>query len=807
MHLFPRRIARYIFNSLRTPTLLSLLFFASLLLMNRFFLIAEKALAKNLGWDLILRMLGVYLPTALVMAIPMAVLLGTMIAVGRLSADHEWVALQGAGQGPWRLLRTVMTFGLLGSLLSFVIYAVGVPRANYAMRNLRGELLFASNLASDLKPRAFYTNLPDAVLYVDDIRPGGERRLHRVLTVKTDPKEQSTELFLARNGDLYPAPGSEGGLILDLYDGVFHIYNSDSPETYRYGEFDFHQLPLDLAAYLRGFLSPPEKVVSDLSPAELWKEWKVAGEEQRRLDDSSRSGEGPSSKTRLFLVQHRLRTATIELHRRLALPMACLVFSFLAVPLGVTRVRTGKGAAFALSLAVILLYWIVFTVATNQAGRGLIPAWLGPWAGNLILLPWGLWGVRRLHRPPVDRPALVSGLFGGGRGSLRWVASRTRLQRVRQPSDEEAGDNGSGIAPLDDFGGTPNRFVRRLDQYIGLTYLRVILLSLVGAYLIFALVELKNLTEGILRTQQPFSLVLSYLKYFAPGGRSGELTAIKSSGISMRRTTLPIVVLTFLLAGVAFLVQDRIAPAANRKAQAVKDQINGRAPRTYGSPVTGRWSFGPEGRRLYHYRLYDPDRERFQDLTVFSIDRAVPRILDHRFSRHALWRGDTWELESGWYRTLPTDPARAVYEVSEGTEQLALDPPTNFANKRLTRLSRLGDLPQQMSLSELRKEIESLADSGRDITRLRVDYHGKWAQPMAPVVMILLGLPFAFKIGRRGSLYGIGVALLLVIVYWAAFAIFNALGLETILNPVVAAWAPNILFGLVGTYLMLYIRT
>ena len=71
----------------------------------------------------------------------------------------------------------------------------------------------------------------------------------------------------------------------------------------------------------------------------------------------------------------------------------------------------------------------------------------------------------------------------------------------------------------------------------------------------------------------------------------------------------------------------------------------------------------------------------------------------------------------------------------------------------------------------------------------------------------LIGLPFAFKVGKRGSLYGIGVALILVLVYWAAYAMFNALGLEAILPATVAAWAPNVLFGLLGTYLMLYVRT
>jgi lipopolysaccharide export LptBFGC system permease protein LptF len=73
--------------------------------------------------------------------------------------------------------------------------------------------------------------------------------------------------------------------------------------------------------------------------------------------------------------------------------------------------------------------------------------------------------------------------------------------------------------------------------------------------------------------------------------------------------------------------------------------------------------------------------------------------------------------------------------------------------------------------------------------------------------MVLLGLPFAFKVGRRGSLYGIGVALLLVLVYWAVFATFNAMGLENLLEPRAAAWGPNVLFGLLGIYLLLYVKT
>ncbi len=117
------------------------------------------------------------------------------------------------------------------------------------------------------------------------------------------------------------------------------------------------------------------------------------------------------------------------------------------------------------------------------------------------------------------------------------------------------------------------------------------------------------------------------------------------------------------------------------------------------------------------------------------------------------------------------------------------------------------NLPAQLSVQELRDEIEKLDASGYDNTRLSVAYHEKFARSTTPLVMVLLGLPFAFKVGRRGSLYGIGVALLLVLVYWATFAVFNALGLQTVLRPAIAAWTPNIMFGLLGTYLLLYVKT
>jgi lipopolysaccharide export LptBFGC system permease protein LptF len=239
----------------------------------------------------------------------------------------------------------------------------------------------------------------------------------------------------------------------------------------------------------------------------------------------------------------------------------------------------------------------------------------------------------------------------------------------------------------------------------------------------------------------------------------------------------------------------------------VKDRIQGRLARTYGYAPGGRWTFGAEG-RLYHYSYFDPRAASFQGLSVLSVDWNSARILDHRFAQTATWNGRQWELQRGWYRRFPL--SKESGQASEfrrfDRESVVLDPPDNFARREYL-WSNSGELPEQMTLEDLGEQIRLLERSGYDTTKLRVAWHAKLAHPVTPLVMVMLGLPFAFRLGRRGSLYSIGVALVVVIVYWATLATFEALGLETVLPPVLAAWAPNVLYGCAGLYLLLFVRT
>jgi lipopolysaccharide export LptBFGC system permease protein LptF len=112
-----------------------------------------------------------------------------------------------------------------------------------------------------------------------------------------------------------------------------------------------------------------------------------------------------------------------------------------------------------------------------------------------------------------------------------------------------------------------------------------------------------------------------------------------------------------------------------------------------------------------------------------------------------------------------------------------------------------------MGFGELRRYIASLEARGFDVAKYRVQLHRKLAFPAVGLVMTLLAVPFSFIVARRGALYGIGIAIVIAIVYWAVLGIFEALGNSALLHPALAAWAPNVLFGAVGLYLILTLET
>src|SRR6186997_474915 len=150
---------RYVFKEILPPFFLALLIFTFLLVLPPVMEYLENLLAKGVTWGTAVRILWTLLPQALGLTIPMAVLTGILIGLGRMSGDREAVALLACGVSPYRLLRPILAFALVMSGLTLYVMLRAIPDANQAFREITWSLV-SKKVKSDIRPRMFFTDFP-----------------------------------------------------------------------------------------------------------------------------------------------------------------------------------------------------------------------------------------------------------------------------------------------------------------------------------------------------------------------------------------------------------------------------------------------------------------------------------------------------------------------------------------------------------------------------------------------------------------------------------------------------------------------
>jgi lipopolysaccharide export LptBFGC system permease protein LptF len=163
-----------------------------------------------------------------------------------------------------------------------------------------------------------------------------------------------------------------------------------------------------------------------------------------------------------------------------------------------------------------------------------------------------------------------------------------------------------------------------------------------------------------------------------------------------------------------------------------------------------------------------------------------------------------WRAQEGWTRQISvlrrSNAERTSVKYEPFVERdLALEPPAYFKT----------DEPDadRMTYWQLRSYIDMLRASGFNAVPYMVQLQRKVAFPLVTLVMTLLAVPFAVTTGRRGAMYGVGIGIVLAIFYWLTMSVFAAVGAGGWISPMLAAWAPNILFGAAAAYMLLTVRT
>ena len=276
-----------------------------------------------------------------------------------------------------------------------------------------------------------------------------------------------------------------------------------------------------------------------------------------------------------------------------------------------------------------------------------------------------------------------------------------------------------------------------------------------------------------------------------------EATAMKACGISAYRTVLPVLVLSAAVSGLAFLVQERVVPAAHARSEDAWSRITDLPPRSY-SYLNRHWVLGRAGDRIYHYDYFDPGSSTFSRMSVFDIDPGRWILTRRFFAEKATFEKDALFYREGWARDFAAPAGPSFARVESG--RLAVDEEKGAFLKAWKE-------PLQMTLGELRKYTAEVEGLGFRVGRLRAELGQKTALPLVSLVMALLAAPFGFSMGKKGALVGVGLSVVLAMAYWGTFAVFRSLGSAEVLTPFLGAWGANLLFGLAGVSLLFRLRT
>jgi LPS export ABC transporter permease LptG len=314
----------------------------------------------------------------------------------------------------------------------------------------------------------------------------------------------------------------------------------------------------------------------------------------------------------------------------------------------------------------------------------------------------------------------------------------------------------------------------------------------VGEYLV-------NVAPFFLYNVLHLSVLLAVLVTLGLMQRSNEITAIKATGISIYRVIVPILVVSTLLAAGLFFFDQFYLPHANKRQDALRNLIKGKPAQTYLNPDR-KWIFG-EHSTIYYYQFFDSDRNQFGNLSVFQFDPTTFQLTSRVYADQAHWeeRLQRWVCTQGWERSVHGS-AIADYRTFDVATFAAISEPPNYFKKEVRQSS-------EMNYEELRRYIRDLQQSGFDVVRLRVQLQEKFAFPINCFIMAVLAIPFALAAGKRGAVAGIATAVSIGLLYIMVSRLSESMGNVSQLPPVMAAWAPDFIFGLAGGYLILKVPT
>jgi LPS export ABC transporter permease LptF/LPS export ABC transporter permease LptG len=763
-----RLIERYVLKTIFPYIIASLILLTAILFAQQtgryFELVFHGVMPSSFVYGLALALL----PTVLVFTIPMAVLSGTIIGLGRMGSDSELVAMRAAGVSTWRMIWPALALGLLATAATAELNLKEAPRAQQQLKSvaIRSALY---KLDSPVEPRTFTTTLPNSVIYVRD----GDKthgQWGRVFIQSQQPG-RPTVLVTARAGRIDSSSDTSELVLQDAMQTTLPVPDGKD-QSFTVERLDLLRIVFNTGR--RGLLDSLQK--EDSGPDEM-------GVTELRQFIARSTG-----------VQKR--EAAMILHKRLAFSLTPFVFALFGAALALRMRRGSRGFGVLLSLLVLLVYYLVTLGGEQMARAGSLPPIIGAWTATALTLALGItllavrrrqvgFHFRRAEKEETTAPA-----------NQRFFARRLISQNARR---------------------WLITFPTLLDVSIVRTMAFSFFFGFVSLVLIFNVFTTFELWRFIAASKASVTLVAQYLFYLLPLvsielfpgsvlvaalmtyaliARRREAVAWWASGQSVYRLMLPGLAFAILIAAGSWFIQERVMPQANVQQDSLRARIRGNiAQMAVGSER--RWLVSTDGARIYSYE-FDERRQVLLKPAIYEFDDRQIELKRVTTGEEGKWLSPN-EFEISKAQWVDLNNPRVTRQSAVLLKISGVDPPSVF---RPTV-----DRPSQLSADRLNIYIKTLKDRGADTAALAVALQRKYAAPFSVIVMALIGMPLAISFGRKSTVVALCSAVAVSLAFWLVSGAFQQLGEHSLLPAAAAVWTPIVLFACGGLYFISRVRT
>jgi LPS export ABC transporter permease LptG/LPS export ABC transporter permease LptF len=759
-------LPRYVVVAMLPYVFLSLVLLTSVLFAQQAARFAEVVIYADLPVSLLGHIGAALLPGVLIFTIPLATLAGIIVGYSRMGSDSELIAMRAAGVGSWTMLWPALLLGVVLCASATYIHLAEAPRAARDLERAALQSALAK-LDSPVDPRTFST-LPKYVIYVRD-GDKAQGTWGRVF-ISTQDDDNSTEILTARAGRI-DSSGDRSELVLtDVVATKLSPTGQQSENSFVVERSEQLRISINTGrAELVQRLNQRDTSTDSL-------EWNELRKQAASEDVTKR------------------RAAQRTLHRRLALSVSPLVFSFLGGALGLRIRRGGRSVGVLLTLIVVIVYYLLSLLGESLSRAGSVSPIVGGWLATAFMI------------------VLSFVLLMRSRNRFRSIVATLRRRPNSLTKEKPAAPRQSFTVGIGNWG-FPSLLDASLLRSLFLSFL-ICFFALAAIFNIFTLFELwrfiaaNNVAASLVARYLffllplisvemfPATMLISVLVTYALLARRREAIAWWASGQSVYRLMFPGLLFAVAIGGSSWLVQEHLMPSSNLKQDALRARIRGGEPRAITG--TGRqWLASTTSGRLYSYE-FDSSSGQLIEPSVYEFDNDSVHLQDVISGKSAAWK-DPSHLVINDAEVLSL---KGLEVQRQAVPQIALDRVETPSVFQPTI-----DKPSQLSSSALTNYIDSAKQRGSDVSALAVALQRKYAAPFGILIMALIGMPLAISFGRKGTIIALCIAVGVSVAYWVVGGGFQQLGNLGLLRPTVAGWSPLLIFAAAGTYFLSRVRT